>query len=176
MLSQQLRKSPIPFLSSLFTFKPVPTHIQGILLTLKNKKQHSMQMKPQYWIWTHSHIPGRGQGEHTCTKAGFLSGCCQMLFFYVFSTEHAISFVNRKGTLPHLICEAFVHPGSRWVCLSSVLSLSCASAIIACTTVDFFVFLPIFSTSHEPFKAQGLTCLLPPWCLTLCLAQSSLDE
>lgn len=94
-----------------------------------------------------------------------------MLFFYVFSTEHAISFVNRKGTLPHLICEAFVHPGSRWVCLSSVLSLSCASAIIACTTVDFFVFLPIFSTSHEPFKAQGLTCLLPPWCLTLCLAQ-----
>lgn len=83
MLSQQLRKSPTPFLSSVFTFKPAPTHIQGILLKLKNKKQHSMQMQPQYWIWTHSHIPCRAQEEHICTKAGFLSVCFSI--FSIFS-------------------------------------------------------------------------------------------
>lgn len=42
MLSQRLSKLPTPFLPSLFTFKPAPTHFQGILLKLKNKRQHSM--------------------------------------------------------------------------------------------------------------------------------------
>lgn len=83
MLSQQHRKLPTPFLPSLFTFKPAPTHFQGVLLKFKNKRQHSMQMQPPYWICTHSYIPCMGQEDHTCTKAGFLSVCFPI--FSIFS-------------------------------------------------------------------------------------------
>lgn len=181
VLAQLLGMLPALLLPSPLAFKPTPVHFQGILLKLKTSDNIVCKMQLRCWICAHSHILCVGQEEHACTKTGLLSVCFSV--FPLFSLLNMYSFCE-QGRAPSFSLGSLLPPLQQVGLLSSVLSQSHG----VCVSVHqpplpappwtgiSLAFLPIFSTRHEPLKAQGLACLLPPHHLTLHLAQRNLTE